>query len=73
MNPDRQVRRCVCHKFVIHVERDDNGRVVKRFCQAVFPWKEISKDQTYLATWGSEEEIQPRPKATAERGCKVDD
>ena len=66
-DPNRSLRRCVCHKLPIQVERDENGTVVKRFCTADHPWKEIPKDQTYLSTYGSTEEYQPPDQPPVKR------
>ena len=69
-DPNRPARRCLCHKFRISVDRDDNGKVIRRICTAT--GKDLDKDQTYLATYGSEEPYQQPSQDAVQRGGRMD-
>jgi len=74
VNPEKRARRCKCHKSIIHVEKDELGQAVKRYCIAAFPRKKISKDETYLSTWGSTDEIPATdPGPAVQRGASLND
>ena len=68
-DPTKRARRCLCHKAVIRVERDAEGNVVKRICMATH--KVITRDKTYLSTWGSDEEVTIDPGPEVQRGAPL--
>ena len=70
-NPERRLRRCLCHKVAIGVERDEEGQVVLRRC--VETGEELTRDKTYLSTYGSTDPVPFDPGPAVQRGAPLND
>lgn len=66
----KSARRCLCHKQMVYVEYGVTYDEIIRFCPITR--KKIKKEQTYLSTMESPEEVKPPDQPRVERGCIAD-